>query len=554
MPVRHRVTARRERLGHALKARDRSGTPPATPEPAPSPTPTPVPTPEPAPTLAAPGTALASAPTAYPPRVTVDLTAGARVGDRLRLRVAEDFGFTTVRLSEAIVLTGDPAADGSALNGLLASIGSGTGYIDVRAERDAAVGFRSVPLLYGTNAVPAITSGLAFTSVETRPLLELVELAGPGFLLLGGQDADRFELVDAAQPGTRFRLCYLGNATKDHDAPDDRDRDGVYELDLVVRGLNGVEAIWAATVTLLDLDTVPDDFELPALRGVPRSTMHAAPVVTVGGLAAGYAAPVSASHPYVKNGAAPASARGTVVNGDRLTFPPVLSAAEYSTAVERSLTVGPITRTFFVTTEAAPASAAWVASSTVPAFLQVGFAAAVASFPAVDFTAGLGVVAVAPQGAGRQATGVSIGGVAATRRLVTTAGDDASVWTAPVAAAGEKEVVVTYNFPPSEVGIITGTVARAGSEAPAGTALLNAGHRFDPPHRTETALVVPTGGVGVLFAFTGENAVFSYTPGLTATSAGARAGTAMATTSLTPGLQAPNGFVALLALSWGAAA
>lgn len=541
MPVKHGVSARRGRRGHAFKAGDRGGSP--------GPTPTPTPTPEPAPTLRALRTRLVSVPTAYPPRVAVNLGPEHRVGDRVRIRLAEDFGFTRVRLNEAVVLTGDPVQDGAALDAALASIANGTGYIDVRIERGAAVGFRSVPLLYGTSAVPAITSPLALTNVETRPLLETVELDGPGFLFLGGRDADRFELVDAAQPGTRFRLRYRGDATKDHDAPDDWNADRVYDLDLIVRGLNGVEATRVATVSLLGLDTVPDDFELPALTGVPRSTMHAAPVVTVRGLAPGYAAPVTASHPYIKNGAAPTSAPGTAVDGDTLTFPPVLSSSDYATAVERSLTVGSITRVFTVTTEAA--AVVWIASSTVPAFRNLGYATAVANFPDVDFASGLGVVAVAPHGSGREVTAVTIGGTTATRRLVTTAGDDASVWTAPVATAGLKEVAISYNFAAGEVGIITGTVLRAGSPEPASTALLNAGYRYAAPHRTEGALTVPADGIGVLFAFNGAGAGFGYTSGLTETSAGGKLGTAVTTASLVPGLQAPNGFVALLALSWG---
>lgn len=409
----------------------------------------------------------------------------------------------------------------------------------------------SPPSAPAPDAAPAITSPLAWTNVETRPLLETVTLDGPGFLALGGEDADRFELVEAAQPGTRFGLRYRGDATKDYDAPDDRDRDRVYEFELVVRGLNGVEATRAAAVTLLDLDTVPDDFALPALVGVPRSSLHAAPVVTVGGLAPGYAAPVSASHPYVKNGASPASTPGTVVNGDTLTFPPVLSSADYATTVERSLTVGPITRTFSVGTEAAPASVGWAASSTVPAFRHVGYAAAAATFAGIDFQAGLGVAMVAPHGSGRSVTGVDIGGVAATRRLVTAAGDETSVWTAPVAAAGLKDVVVTYNHPPAGVGIITGTVLRAGSDTPTATAIRNPAFAFSPPHRTESALAVPAGGIGVVFAFKGDAAAFSYASGLTETSVGTNLGTATATSTTTPGIEAPNGFVALLALSWG---
>lgn len=380
---------------------------------------------------------------------------------------------------------------------------------------------------------------------------EAIALAGPGFLFLGGADGDRFELVEPEQPGTRFTLRYRGNATKDYDAPDDRDRDRLYELDLIVRGLNGAEATRRATVTLLDLDTVPDDFALPAVTGARRSTLHAAPVVVVGGLAPGYAAPVSASHPYVKNDGAPTVGAGTAVNGDRLTFPPVLSSAEYATAVERRLTVGPITRTFVVTTEAAPAAAAWVASSTVPAFQDLSHTTFVATYPNVDFVAGLGVVATSPHGSEREVIGVTIGGVAATRRLATTAGDHASVWTAPIAAAGGKDVAVTYKHPPGGVGIITGTVSGAGSAEPASTALLNAGFHFSAPHRTGNALVVPPGGVGVLFAFNGAGDAFDYVPGLTGTSTGGRLGTAAATKTLTPGLLGPNGFLSLMALSWG---
>ena len=89
---------------------------------------------------------------------------------------------------------------------------------------------------------------------------------------------------------------------------------------------------------------------------------------------------------------------------------------------------------------------------------------------------------------------------------------------------------------------------------PAATALRNANYAFNPPHRTGGALAVPERGVGVLFAFNDAGEAFSYVAGLTETSAGGRLGTAVATTSLTPGLLAPNGLVALLALSWGPAA
>ena len=101
-----------------------------------------------------------------------------------------------------------------------------------------------------------------------------------------------------------------------------------------------------------DPDMTPDQFTFTDQTGVALNTVITSNIITVTGLNA--ATPISiVGGTYAINGGPYTSASGTVSNGSTVTVQQT-SSANYSTTTDATLTIGGISDTFSVTTEAAP--------------------------------------------------------------------------------------------------------------------------------------------------------------------------------------------------------
>lgn len=105
------------------------------------------------------------------------------------------------------------------------------------------------------------------------------------------------------------------------------------------------------TITTLAADTTPDTFDVGAdVSGAALSTSYYSSTFTVSGINTSVSVSVT-NATYSKNGAGYTSASGSVVSGDTLRLR-IISSASYSTAKTGTLTVGTISDSRTITTQA----------------------------------------------------------------------------------------------------------------------------------------------------------------------------------------------------------
>lgn len=200
------------------------------------------------------------------------------------------------------------------------------------------------------------------------------------------------------------------------------------------------------------------------------------------------------------NGATYGAACGTgsgdgyrLYNGDTIDLRLTTSSSN-STAVSTNLTIGSEVRTLTYTTVAMVTPVAYSHGGTQN---LVG-AGTTHTFTGLNFpTTGLGVLAFCS--GGRVASGMTVGGVAATHQgagLASGGGDALDIWTVPITSSGSKTVVITYaafnNQTTLSWGVVTGadsTPTQVDYTAPANES---------QPHLTST-LTVPASGLALVF-------------------------------------------------------
>lgn len=208
----------------------------------------------------------------------------------------------------------------------------------------------------------------------------------------------------------------------------------------------------------------------------------------------------------VNGGAWATTASGWLYNGDTIDLR-ITSSAAADTVVQSDLTVGTETRTLsFRTASAASAPVAYAHGDVEGNAPQD----AVHAYPARPFAApGVAVIGLAAR---TGATGVTVGGTAAVRRATQVGmyGEmTLELWTAPVATAGPKDLVVTFASSQHKSAVSWGTVTGAGAQVQVS---VNAVDGADP-HGTGV-LDVPANGLA-LGAF-GEYGGATITPAVVA--------------------------------------
>jgi hypothetical protein len=256
------------------------------------------------------------------------------------------------------------------------------------------------------------------------------------------------------------------------------------------------------------------------------STTYTVRIVVKGiahaGLTSGASVSGASSPTISLNGGTPGTTVGTnsgngraIYNGDVLDVAIPLSASN-NTAVSISLTIGGETRSLSYTTAIAVTPATYAHEDVV----GQAPASTTHTYSSCSFTnTGVGLLAVR----GATPTGMTVGGVAATRqRLQTTQfNQNLSVWTVTISATGARNVVLTYGSAVGESVLSWGVVKNADptvqQTSPASD---GAGPGSESSPQSTASLTVPTNGIAI--GFFGE-----YGGGTSVTPATAGSGTTL---------------------------
>jgi hypothetical protein len=117
--------------------------------------------------------------------------------------------------------------------------------------------------------------------------------------------------------------------------------------------IGGVSDTWTVTTRAEDADTTPDAFSFTPASGLALSTLSTSNAITVAGINAPADISIVGGE-YSINGGAYTSAAGSVTVGQQVTVR-LTSSASYSTPATATLTIGGVSGSYTVTTQAEPA-------------------------------------------------------------------------------------------------------------------------------------------------------------------------------------------------------
>jgi hypothetical protein len=426
----------------------------------------------------------------YPPKLNIGLGEAVRVGDVLRLQAASDAAFIYKLFDSTHQISGGDALSKAAhVTGLAAIARPAQTFFRARIERGVAFTGWSYTIKHGDSLRPTITSNATATYAELSPLAhQLTAGEQVTWTIVGGRDVSSTEIS-----GSTLRLS--GNALLDHEVQ------GSYQVIVRATDLGGNFSEQLITVQISNIGEQANSISFAPVKNAVLSQVHTSGVITVSGLAAGVAVPVTATNcSYSKNDGPFTTAPGSVVNGDRLVVR-ATSSSDFSTTQSAVITLGSGNEaakgTFSVTTLQDPQGVGWVPESP-PALRNMAFQSNVVDFANVNFSLGLGIIMVSSTG--RRIETCSVDGVPA--QLVCESGvkpSHASIWSIPVTTAGRKTVRVAHSaFGLGPVAIATG-VLKTGNPAPVQTAARDYGY-FPAPVSLGTRLSIPPHGWGLVVA------------------------------------------------------
>jgi hypothetical protein len=439
--------------------------------------------------------------TTNPATVTIKLPADWISGDVLKLdRSASSSMSSPTTLSHT--LTDADAAAGTVSIGLSGVTLSGVTYFQAYETGSAN---KSNIVAWGDAVAPTITTSSTQSVTETLALA--VTLAAtdagagvpavasdgttPGWFISGGADQLQFEIS-----GTTLR--WLNNATQATGSPADQGVNNVYDVIIGAIDYSGNLTAKAIAVTVNAADLSPTAFSLGDQSGAALSTVYTSTAIQVLDVTSGVNVPGSVTGgEYRIDPTGTGSSYGDwTAAGSFATHLNELiqvrgtASGSYSTNVDVVLSIGSgpaVTDTFTIQTIANPSSVPW----TVGSVYTGSTAGTTITVNNVNFPAtGTGILRVR---AGQLVSGVTVGGVACTQvGSATTTGPKASMWRVPIAASGNKTVVLTVFGATSlsfDVGVLNTT-----DPVPAATAFRDWGFRSDP-QTTGTTLTCPTNGI-----------------------------------------------------------
>lgn len=358
---------------------------------------------------------------------------------------------------------------------------------------------------WGDTTAPTITTSATQSNLETQPLAVALTATDTGgvasWAIVGGPDQLEFQIVGST-------LEWINNGSQNYSSPQDQALSNTYKVTVQATDYGGNSSTLAITVTVSQADLTPDAFSWTNNTGAVPSTVYtAANTWTISGLSPGINAPVSVTGGLIsKNGGAYSSSSTTVQNGDTLNARGT-SSSSYSTAVNVAVTVGTLTATYTITTEADPSAAGFTASANQPTEITNSYSSGVWTFSGIDFVVGGKpvvycffqdttpvVTSVVVKGAG--ASGADI---ALTQRAATSSGSVMQVWTSDTAivTGSSQQVVVTSSVNASYLNLMCGTLTNVSSSVPTATGVTNFASIASPV--TTPAVTIPVSGIGVAF-------------------------------------------------------
>ena len=477
--------------------------------------------------------------TTYPPPLVIVIPVDGAENDVVRVQTSATVNFASPIIDDYSTLDAAAIAAGKLSSTGVSGISSPT-QTYFRASING--GAWSNVVKHGDTVAPTITSSAspsvaentaANTALASGTLTANEDIAT--WAIVGGADASKFGLVGAV---------WTLNEQADHETKPS------YVVTFRATDYGDNIADQTMTLTITDIDEVPNAFSFTDITGATVSTLYTSNSITVAGMASGVSVPVTITGgEYRKNGTGSwLTTAGTATNGDTFEVRGTSSAIG-ATAINVVLSIGVTSDTYTVTTAGSVVIPTYI---TPPAGQNLSYSASVATFPAVSFPAGLAVVCVASPA--RKVSGLTIDGVAATLVAICSTDDNAqssSIWQL-VVTAGSKDVVVTAVAGIEKIGIIPLSLAGAVT-TPIDTAILAAASNPDPQNTTSSITVNP-GGFGVAMIAGGNTATWLFgTEFAEFTVAGFSLSAASFTTSGTP---SANGFSygqpTMVAASWDA--
>lgn len=211
---------------------------------------------------------------------------------------------------ESIVTAGEATADSKSIG--LSALAADVRYFRARGYGPNGYSAWSSILVTGDAVAPSISSSLTPSVQENSQLAHTVttdKLAY--FTISGGANSGDFEL-SGTQPATSIGLRWLANGTRNFET------DGASKaVQITATALNGLTAVQTHTVSIVDVDEVPDAFTFTDVPSATTSAVQTSNTITVAGMAAGATCAVTVTGgEYSKNGGAYTSAAGTAANDD----------------------------------------------------------------------------------------------------------------------------------------------------------------------------------------------------------------------------------------------
>lgn len=194
---------------------------------------------------------------------------------------------------------------------------------------------------------PVITSSGSVSVAENTVLAHALTANEPvTWSIQGGVDSSNFEISGST-------LRWVGNVTRDFEAPADSNSNNIYILTVIATDASGNATTQEITVTVIDQDEIANAFSFTDVTGVAVSTSQTSNTITVSGLGTGVSVPVTViGGTYSKNGGSLSSAAGTAINGDTFQVNHD-SSSSASTDTNTTLNIGAVSDTFTSTTASA---------------------------------------------------------------------------------------------------------------------------------------------------------------------------------------------------------
>lgn len=282
----------------------------------------------------------------FPPQLEADMsTPYVQAGvHSFQLQGDGDIDFGSPFLDVTVPITDSVIDNEEAIVAALNSILAGTTFFRARLHTSTAHGAWSGLIGHGDTTDPLIISTANYSLSERSPVLLTIQADELCYFQVTGIDSLFFEKV-GAEPATSIQLRLAGNADLDYETKSSYSF-GIIATDIFGNSSGDV----AHSITVLDIDEVPDAFTFTDVSNAAASTLYTSNTITVAGLAAGVSVPVTVTGGEArKNGGTWGPGPFSAVNTDQFQVRHT-SGSGSAASTHTILSVNGITDTFTTTT------------------------------------------------------------------------------------------------------------------------------------------------------------------------------------------------------------